>query len=116
MQLKIGDVVRIKTLTEIVLTSPVDIIHGVAAIGVKNNKFSIAPGNRLIINGYDYSYGMYEQGGRIGEIIAMLPDATEMVVDVAKAGEFNYCYHPNWLELQNRAGEVILSEEVMSLI
>ena len=115
MQLKTGDVVRIKTLTEIVLTSPVDTIHGAAAIDVKNNKFSIAPGNRLIINGNNYVYGMYEQGGRIGKIIALLP-GTWAIVDVARTGEYNYCYRPDWLELYDNTKEAILSEEIMNLI
>lgn len=116
LQLKVNDIVRIKTLTEIMLANPAGTVHGAAAIDVKNNKFSIAPGNRLIINGNDYLYGMYEQGGRIGEIIAILPDAAEMVVDVARSGEFNYCYHPDWLELYDNTKEAILSEKIMNLI
>lgn len=115
MQLKIGDFVRIKTLTEIALANP-DTVYGVVTVDIKNNKYSIAPGDGLSINGNDYLYGMYEQGGRIGEIIAMLPDAAEMVVDVARSGEFNYCYPPDWLELYDKTKEIILSKEIMNLI
>ena len=111
-----GDIVRIKTLTEIMSANPADTVYGVVTVDAKNNKFSIAPGDKLSINGNDYVYGMYEQGGRIGEIIAMLPDAAEMVVDVARTGEFNYCYHPDWLELYDNTKEAILSEEIMNLI
>lgn len=114
LQFKIGDIVRIKTLTEIVLANPAYTVHGVVTVDSKNSKFSIAPGDKLSINGNEYSYGMYEQGGRIGEIIALLPRT--MVVDVARTGEYNYCYHPDWLELYDKAKEAILSKEIMNLI
>lgn len=115
MQLKVNDIVRIKTLTEIMLANPAGTVHGVVTVNTKNNKFSIAPGDKLSINGNDYSYGMYEQGGRIGKIIALLP-RTLVVVDVAKTGEYNYCYHPDWLESYDNTKEAILSEEIMNLI
>ena len=85
-------------------------------VDIKNNKYSIAPGNGLSINGNDYLYEMYKQGGRIGEIIAILPGAAGIVVDVARSGEFNYCYRPDWLELYDKTKEVILSKEIMNLI
>lgn len=115
LQLKVNDIVRIKTLTEIMLANPASTVHGVVAVNTKNNKFSIAPGDKLSINGNDYSYEMYEQGGRIGKIIALLP-GTWVIVDVAKTGEYNYCYHPDWLELYDNTKEAILSEEIMNLI
>lgn len=114
MQLKVDDIVRIKTLTEIVLANP-DTVHGVVTIDAKNNKYSIAPGDKLSINGNDYLYGMYEQGGRIGKIIALLP-GTWAIVDVARTGEYNYYYHPDWIELYDNTKEAILSEEIMNLI
>lgn len=114
MQFKTGDTVRIKTLAEIALANP-NTVHGVVTVDVKNNKYSITPGDKLSINGNEYSYGMYEQGGRIGKIIAMLP-RTWVIVDVAKTGEYNYCYHPDWLELYDNTKEAILSEEIMNLI
>ena len=117
MQLKVNDIVRIKTLTEIMLANPAGTVYGVVAVNTKNNKFSIAPGDKLSINGNDYSYGMYEQGGCIGKIVAMLPGtAAGMIVDVARSGEFGYCYHPDWLELYDNTKEAILSEEIMNLI
>lgn len=114
MQLKVNDIVRIKTLTEIVLANPAD-IDGAFTVDTKNNKFSIAPGDKLSINGNYYSYGMYEQGGRIGKISAILPGKWA-IVDVVGTGEFNYCYHPDWLELYGKAKEAILSKEIMNLI
>lgn len=114
MQLKVDDVVRIKTLTEIVLANP-DTVYGVVTVDAKNNKFSIAPGDKLSINGNDYSYGMYEQGGRIGRINAMCPGVWA-IVDVAISGESNYCYHPDWLELYDETKEAVLSKEIMNLI
>lgn len=114
LQLKVDDIVRIKTLTEIVLANP-DTVHGVVTIDTKNNKYSIASGDKLSINGNGYSYGMYEQGGRIGKIIALLP-GTWAIVDVARTGEYNYCYRPDWLELYDNTKEAILSEEIMNLI
>lgn len=115
MQFKIGDVVRIKTLTEIMLANPAGTVYGVVTVDSKNSKFSIAPGDRLSINGNDYSYGMYEQGGRIGRINAMRPGVWA-IVDVAIWGEFNYCYHPDWLELYDETKEAVLSKEIMNLI
>ncbi len=115
MQLKVNDIVRIKTLTEIMLANPAGTVHGVVTVDTKNNKFSIAPGDKLSINGNGYSYGMYEQGGRIGKINAMLPGKWA-IVDVARTGEYNYCYRPDWLELYDNTKEAILSEEIMNLI
>lgn len=114
LQLKVNDIVRIKTLTEIMLANP-DTVHGVVTMDVKNNKYSIAPGDSLSINGNYYPYGMYEQGGRIGRIIAMLPGKWA-IVGVARTSEYNYCYHPDWLELYDNTKEAILSEEIMNLI
>lgn len=114
LQLKVDDIVRIKTLTEIILANP-DTVYGVVTIDVKNNKYSLASGDSLSINGNDYSYGMYEQGGRIGRIIAMLPGKWA-IVDVARTGEYNYYYHPDWLELYDKTKEAILSKEIMNLI
>lgn len=105
---------RVGDWVEIVLANP-DTVHGVVTIDAKNNKYSIASGDKLSINGNGYSYGMYEQGGRIGKIIALLL-GTWAIVDVARTGEYNYCYRPDWLELYDNTKEAILSEEIMNLI
>lgn len=98
MMLKLGDTIKLKTMKEI------------------TGGWIISPGSGMYVDGNEYTYEMSKWGGCIGRVILIASNSKVIVNFTGATDEISCCCHPNWVELQNRAGEVILSEEVMSLI